>query len=166
MKAQDIVILLKIIALEARGWTMLELSRSLYLSQSEVSKALERLAFSGLIDESKKLPAKNTLYDVIINSIKYLFPVKPNRILKGIATAHSAEPMSKKIVSDSKYVWPDVNGKIRGESIEPLYKNAPKAALEDKKLYEMLSIIDCLRVGKVREQKIAMVELKKRFNIV
>ena len=39
-----------------------------------------------VIDEAKKVPAKNALYDVIVNSIKYVFPVRPGRVLKGVAT--------------------------------------------------------------------------------
>ncbi|MCF8058827.1 MAG: hypothetical protein K9K67_06005 [Bacteriovoracaceae bacterium] len=69
---------------------MNEISSSLSLSQSEVSKALARLSDSGLIDPSKKIPARSSLFDVITSSIKFLFPVRPGQVLKGIATAHSA----------------------------------------------------------------------------
>ena len=71
--------------------------------------------------------------------------------------------MKSKIVSDNKYVWPHLKGTVKGESIEPLYEKAPDAALVDPKLYEMLALIDSLRVGKVREQEIAKEELKKRI---
>ncbi len=53
MKPQDLVILLKIIALKDKEWRIIDLASSLFLSQSEVSKALERLSISGLVDESK-----------------------------------------------------------------------------------------------------------------
>lgn len=165
MKPQDLVILLKIISLENKDWQVNDLARSLHLSQSEVSKGLRRLAFSGLLDENKKNPAKNSIYDLIVNSVRYIFPVKPGQVLKGIATAHSLAPLKNKIRSEINYVWPCVEGDMRGESIEPLYKNLPKAALEDQKLYELLALIDALRVGKVREQEIAKVELSKRFGL-
>ena len=163
MKPQDLVILLKIIILQNKEWKVIELASALFLSQSEVSKALERLVFSGLLDESKRVPSKNAIYDFIVNAVKFSFPVRPERIAKGIPTSHSASPLKSKIVSDNKYVWPHLKGTVKGESIEPLYEKAPDAALVDPKLYEMLALIDSLRVGKVREQEIAKEELKKRI---
>ena len=165
MKPQDLVILLKIISLKNKEWRLVDLALSLFLSQSEVSKALERLARSGLIDESKRVPARSALYDLIVNAVKYIFPVKPGGISRGIPTSHSANPLSSKIVSESRYVWPCIEGKVKGESIEPLYKNLPKAALNDEKLYELLALVDAIRVGKAREQELAKKELKKRFRL-
>lgn len=166
MKPQDILILLKIVALEDSDWSMNDLARSLYLSQSEVSKGLDRLLFSELIDSSKRIPSLSALYDILSSSVRYIFPVKLGAIERGIPTAHSAKPLNSKINSKSKLVWPDINGTARGESIVPIYKSAPKAALEDKKLYELLALVDALRVGKVREQQLAKDELKKRFDCV
>lgn len=166
LKAQDIVILVKIIALENQDWNINNLSSSLGISQSEVSKALSRLALSGLIDETKKNPAKNSVFDVITSAIRFLFPVRPGQVLKGIPTAHSVPPLSKKIRSGVNYIWPDPNGTMRGESIEPLYKTVPKIVGEDKKFYEMMALIDAIRVGKSREQLLAKEELRKRFGLV
>lgn len=166
LKSQDILILLKITSLNEAQWSMNDLAQSLYLSQSEVSKAFDRLLFSGLIDESKRVPALSALFDILCTSARYIFPVRAGGIERGIVTAHSAKPISSKIRSESKLVWPDINGDTRGESIEPLYKSAPKAALEDPLLYELLALVDSLRVGKAREQQIARVELKKRFDRV
>jgi hypothetical protein len=163
MKPQDLVILLKIIILKNKEWKVTELASALFLSQSEVSKALERLVFSGLLDESKRVPSKNAIYDFIVNAVKFSFPVRPGRLLKGIPTSQRANPLNSKIVSDDKYVWAHLKGSVKGESIEPLYEKAPDAALIDPKLYEMLALIDALRVGKVREQEIAKEELKKRI---
>lgn len=163
MKAQDLVILLKIILLKDKNWKVIELSSALFLSQSEVSKGLERLVFCGLLDETKKNPSKTSFYEYLIHAVKYAFPVKPGRLSKGIPTSHSAPPLNSKIVSESKYVWPHLKGTIKGESIEPLYKGAPDAAIADSDLHEMLSLIDALRVGKAREQALAKEMLKKRI---
>ena len=78
-------------------------------------------------------------------------------------TAHSAHPLNKEIQSSESYVWPSGEGKARGQGIEPLHKAVPLACNRDEKLYELLSLADALRVGKVREQKIAMQELVKRI---
>jgi len=44
-----------------------------------------------------------------------------------------------------------------------LYKTVPEISVKDEKLYELLALTDALRIGKIREQKIAIVELTKRI---
>ena len=61
-----------------------------------------------------------------------------------------------------KYIWPTEIGTIKGQSIEPLYAGAPAAASEDPVLYEMLALINALRVGQARERILAVDALKKR----
>ena len=60
-------------------------------------------------------------------------------------------------------VWPDPKGEIRGQAFLPLYRSAPKAALKDKKLYELLVLVDAIRGGRVREKDLAVKEMQKRL---
>jgi hypothetical protein len=60
-------------------------------------------------------------------------------------------------------VWPDPEGDTRDYEFSPLYKTVPKAALKDKKLYELLSSVDAIRDGRGREREIAIKELKARL---
>jgi hypothetical protein len=71
---------------------------------------------------------------------------------------------SKLVASPSEvYVWPDPQGVVRGQAIAPLYRSVPQAASNDPELYALLSLIDALRVGRVREQRLAASELEKRL---
>ena len=63
-------------------------------------------------------------------------------------------------------VWPYAEGKQRGISLAPLYKTAPKAALQDESFYELLVLADALRDGRIRERKIAEAELCRRLRAV
>jgi hypothetical protein len=47
--------------------------------------------------------------------------------------------------------------------IEPLYKAIPYAASQDQELYELLGLVDALRVGRVREQQLAADFLQQRL---
>ncbi len=60
-----------------------------------------------------------------------------------------------------EYVWPEFKGEVRGLAIEPLYKETVKAIRQDQNLYKMLALVDVIRVGKVREFKVAIEELEK-----
>ncbi|MDO1450824.1 hypothetical protein Q0590_31410 [Rhodocytophaga aerolata] len=163
MRPQDVVILLKIVAQDTQVWNYLTLSYGLSISQSEVSESLHRSAFAGLIDNEKKSVYKKALLDFLIYGIKYVFPVKPGAIVRGMPTAHSARPLSEIITSSEIYVWPDEEGIARGQSIEPLYSSVPKAIKGDVRLYELLALVDAIRVGKARERNIAVEELTKRM---
>jgi hypothetical protein len=48
-------------------------------------------------------------------------------------------------------------------SVEPLYRTVPEAVAGDSELYELLALIDAIRVGRAREIKIAHDELSRRL---
>ena len=165
MRPQDIVILLKIIAIKDNNWKSKTISESLNISASEVSEALNRCQFAKLIDSKKQKVHTSAFKEFLIYGLKYVFPVKPGAIVRGMPTAHSAFPI-KEHIAESKdvYVWAYAKGNARGQSIEPLYKTVPAIVENDKLFYELLAIVDTIRVGKAREVNIAIVELEKRIN--
>ncbi|HYW85650.1 MAG TPA: hypothetical protein VFB30_20530, partial [Spirochaetia bacterium] len=59
-------------------------------------------------------------------------------------------------------VWRSCGGLVRGESISPLYTSAPEAASKDPTLYEILALIDVVRIGDTRSRNIAVSMLEKR----
>ena len=67
------------------------------------------------------------------------------------------------INSNEKYVWPYAKGNERGQAIEPLYSTVVEATSNDKELYELLTMVDAIRVGRIREKEIAKKELEKRI---
>lgn len=163
MKPQDIVVLLKLIALNSDNWQQVPLAHSLKMSQSEVSQSVARSKFAGLLDDTGKRVMMQAFYDFLQYGLAVVFPVKPGAIVRGIPTAHSAAPLNMEISSGENYVWPFAMGSVRGHGITPLYASVPQAALEDEQLYELLSLVDALRVGKVREKNLAIQELKHRI---
>jgi len=164
MRPQDIVVLLKIISMQNQVWRNIDIANALNLSPSEVSEALNRSKIAKLIDGKKKSVNPNSFKEFLIYGLKYVFPVEPGAMVRGIPTAHSAPPVSENISqSGDVYVWPYAKGLKRGQAIEPLYKTMPEVAPKDNSLYELLAITDTLRVGRAREIKIAIEELEKRF---
>jgi hypothetical protein len=164
MRPQDIAVLLKIVALKHDNWNNSDLAYSLKISASEITEVLNRCKIAGLIDAKKRKVLINSFKEFLIYGLKYVFPTEPGAIVRGIPTAHSAYPINQHISSgDDVYVWPYAKGNQRGQAIEPLYKTLPSIVQEDKLFYELLTIIDTIRVGRAREIKIAIEELEKRF---
>ncbi len=163
MRPQDIVVLLKIIALGNHLWQNKDLAWSLHISASEISESLNRNYISGLIDSQKKKASRQSLMEFLEHGLHYVFPAIPGSITNGIATAHSHPFMQDYFKSDEYYVWPDFEGKARGSAIEPLYKGVIKSVSGDDLLYKLLALVDVIRVGRAREVQVAIKELKKNI---
>ena len=164
LKPQDIVVLLKIFGLSGQ-WTYSELAKSLKMSSSEVHAALKRCSASSLYSDRRRKIISPALEEFLIHGLKYVFPTQPGAIVRGMPTAHSAEPLKDLLVGSENdiYVWAFGLGETKGQEIKPLYRSVPQAVAEDRELYEMLAIVDSLRVGKTREKELAATELKKRL---
>ena len=161
MRPQDVAILLKICALGEQSWQLAGLAASLRVSISEVSESLNRSQFAGLIDFTKKRVNRQNLFDFLSYGFRYVFPVQPGTLVRGIPTAHSHPFMKTQFATEMDYVWPDVKANVIGLQIQPLYPKQVEAVIEDEKYYTLLAIADVLRVGKVREVKYALEEFKK-----
>ena len=163
LKPQDIVILLKIIAMGKKDWFHHTLAQELGMSQSEVTQSLNRSKYAGLIDNERKKVNRIAFSEFILHGLSYAFPQQPGALVRGVLTAHAAEPLNQLIHSSEKYVWPYAKGTDRGQAIEPMYNTAVEASSKDHDLYELLTLVDAIRVGKVREKELAKKELEKRI---
>jgi len=161
MRPHDIVVLLKIASKGEEQWYVKDLAYELGISQSEVSESLNRSKIARLLDHDKKRLNRLSLMEFIQHGLSYVFPAELGTLKRGIPTSHSAEPLSGIINAEIDYVWPSATGTLQGLGIEPLHVNVPQAINKDKKLYQMLTLIDAIRVGRQRERQIAISELEK-----
>ncbi|MBI5603593.1 MAG: hypothetical protein HY879_09565 [Deltaproteobacteria bacterium] len=165
LKPQDILILLKIIALGEAPWSYASLAADLFMSTSEVHAGIKRAVAARLMDSQRGRPFKKPLEEFLIHGVKYAFPPDRGGLTRGVPTAYAAAPLREQISQpmEPPPVWPDPEGDTRGYEFSPLYKSVPKAALKDRKLYELLAIVDAIRDGRARERESAVRELKRRL---
>ena len=96
--------------------------------------------------------------------LKYVFPAEIGAVDRGIPTSHSAPPLSEEIVSGTDvFVWPYAKGKKRGMIVSPLYRSIPEVVLKYPKFYELMTLVDALRIGKAREVVLARELLEARL---
>lgn len=167
LKPQDIVVLLKIVALAIAGdsWTQASLSRQLYLSPTEVHSSFKRLTASRLYDDTYQMVNISALQEILFHGIQYFFPAVRGTVTRGLPTASAAPPLIYSIQqAQLPPVWPWPSGLTRGYAIQPLYPTVPKAAAADFILYELLALVDAVRDSGPREKTIAIDELNKRLN--
>lgn len=159
MKPQDMLVLLKVFLWQSRKWTQRELAESLSMNLAEVNHSLKRLAEVKLFDPHDKFVLHRSALEFILHGLPFVFPGKLGPMKSGHPTAHAV--LGDEILFDENdlYVWPDKNGEKRGHSVIPLHKGAAEASKKDPQLYQLLALIDVLRVGQAREKNIA----KKRL---
>jgi hypothetical protein len=163
MKSQDVMIAALLAAYPGRAWTYPALAEAAGLSPSALFRSVERLRFAGLVVPNNFRVFEERLVAFIEHGVPYVFPVAPAKLARGVPTAHSAAPLNEHIGAGTAFVWPYAEGKVRGESIEPLAPSVPQAALRDATLYRILALIDAVRVGRPREKKLAMTLLNKEL---
>lgn len=155
LKPQDILVLLKLAVHPGEAWSYGSLASSLKLSSAEAHAAIKRATLAGLINIRHRRPIRASLEELLVHGVKYVFPAQRGPITRGIPTAHAAPPLVAEFIATDELppVWPDPEGTIRGETLEPIYRSVPQAARLDNKLYEALALLDAIRIGRVRERK-------------
>lgn len=167
LKPQDILVLLKLIAIDGNSWSYNGLAVELGMSPAEVHAAVKRALAAQLAvkRDGKMFPNVRNLEEFLIHGIRYVFVPERGDMTRGMPTLYAASPLKNKIVSSSEPppVWPDPEGKVRGVSFSPLYRSAPEAARIDDQLYELLVLVDALRAGRARERNMAVSVINKRL---
>lgn len=166
LKPQDVLLLMKLVAINKQSWTFNKLAIELGMSPSEVHGAAQRVLAAKLAvtQDGVIVPHARNLLEFLEHGIQYVFVPEMGGISRGMPTAHAAPPFDVTFTdAELPPVWPDPMGEVSGLAFSPLYKSAPTAARADKALYELLSVVDCIRAGRAREKKAAIQELKMRI---
>ena len=165
-KSQDVVVALLLALEHGTNRTYAELGQTLGMSASEVHAAVRRLREARLIDPETRAVRVEALRNFLVHGVPYAFPASPKEITRGMPTAWAAPTMADRIRSSDHLppVWPDPNGKVQGSAVEPLYPSVPGAARRHPMLYELLALVDALRIGRARERDLAEKEIAIRLN--
>jgi len=132
-----------------------DLARSLHLGVAEVHRGVRRLELARLAQTGERRVNRQALLEFLVHGVRYVFPAVLGPETQGIPTAAAAPALAEKIPGGPTAVWLDAAGKTRGVSLVPLYRAAPQAALADEDLYRALALVDVLRLGELRERRLA-----------
>lgn len=165
LKPQDVVVLLKLVAIGSRSWTYSGLAREIGMSASEVHAAIHRAQSARLYADVLRTVMHPNLYEFLVHGVRYAFPAEIGSPTRGIPTAHAAPPLSGIIVADEPLppVWETATGATNGVALTPLYKSVPFAAERDPELHQLLACVDALRIGRVRERNAATEALRRKI---
>ena len=173
LKPQDLLVVLKFAASDtADSSTYKRLAESLFMSASEVFESTRRAIVSRLLLEYAPLAkgvaryrvSAPNLHEFLTGGLRYIFPGVLGSVTRGFRTAYSAPPLDAQLASpedDLPVVWPHHRGDTRGLALEPIYRTVVEAALQDRRLYTWVVLVDALRLGDARIRSTAAVEVSK-----
>ena len=191
LKAQDVLVACKLYSLAevvrpASDWTYSGLSGELGISLSETYNSFERCCLAQLIVtvRDRRVVSKRHFYELLAVAVPRIFYAARGGLEVGLPTSVHAPALRSKfegVPGAIPTVWPcDYSAdkevgkeyrrensrpllRIRGESISPIYPSVPEAAAQDSLLYELLALVDVVRIGDTRSRNLAVAILEKKI---
>jgi hypothetical protein len=167
LKPFDFVLAVKIAVNRRHDFLLAQLASEFEVSLSTVHAALGRAESARLLTRSAgSLRAlRPSLQEFAIHGVKYAFPAAAGRATRGLPTAIGAPVLVAlfEVAEGLVPVWPHAEGTHHGFEVVPLHPSVPKVALRDQAFYDVLALVDAIRVGAAREREIALDELKARL---
>ena len=143
--------------------TFVGLATTTGLSVGETHNAVRRLALAGLLSPGARRPVGEVLLRFLVYGVPHAFPAVVGPETVGVATALGAPVFEGVLAAADAHVWPDPDGAVRGLALTPLFSKASALPKRNPVLYGLLTLIDALRVGQVRERKVAEELLRDRL---
>ena len=103
LKPQDVVLLLKLVALGEAGWTYQRLANELALSPSEAHAGVRRAVAARLMTDAKSAtgrPIREALKEFLLHGVKYAFPPERGELTRGLPTGYAAPPLADQQAKD------------------------------------------------------------------
>jgi hypothetical protein len=167
LKPFDFVLAVKVAVNKDKDFLIAQLAQEFDVSLSTVHSALRRGEASRLLSRSSGplRAVRSSLQEFAICGLKYAFPAVLGRSIRGVPTSIGAPVLARHFEATDALVpvWPHPEGKVFGFELVPLHPSVPKAALKDDALYEVLALVDAVRVGAAREREIAVNELQAKL---
>ena len=158
LRPLDVVVGLRLT--EVPGASYQALARDLGIYPSQAHSSVRRLGTARLISVLRREVNRRSLLEFLEHGVRYAFPGELLRRSLGVPTAHSGPILAEKIMSDDPIVWPSIDGPIEGVGLDPLYPQATKLPQICPGLYALLTVVDAIRVGRVRERRVAITYLR------
>ncbi|HMJ01372.1 MAG TPA: hypothetical protein VK506_00440 [Conexibacter sp.] len=161
--------LLPLLALLRRGrdarWTVRSLAAELRMPPAAVQRSLARLGETPVYDAARRRVDRSSAIELLEHALPFVAPVRLGAPTRGVRTAWAAPVLSGRFAPTDELppVWPAPEGDVRGLSVAPLHPAAVEIARGDPWMYEMLALVDGVRLGDVRVRGVARELLHERL---
>lgn len=163
LKPLDVVVAVMAAAIEPADWTIAAMAEALGVSSSQAFRSAQQAAAVGFLHAERAgrrvthRVHRAPLIEFLTHGVRYTFVPEHGRLTRGVPTAHAAPVLAShfRATDAAVPVWPHPAGTVRGESLEPLHRCVPDAALRQPRFHEVMALIDALRTGRARDRAIA-----------
>lgn len=130
-----------------------------------VQRSLARLDETPVYDAARRRLNRSATAEFFEHALPFVAPGSLGAPTRGVPTAWAAAPLSTAIgeAGDLPPVWPSSEGELRGREVQPVHPAAVSFAKSDPWMYEMLALVDGIRVGDARVRGIARELLRGRL---
>lgn len=165
LKPQDFVVALKIAIGGESFNSYAAIAQALAMSTSEVHGSVQRARLSRLIAAKELVANRTALHEFASHGVMYAFPGFLGPVTRGIATASGGPSLRDQLITTDEAVpvWPYALASQRGPALYPLYPSIPSIAERDPALYDVLTLIDAVRIGAARERELALNLIAQRL---
>lgn len=168
LKPQDLVVAVKLAANRHRDFVLATLAEELGMAISAVHGSIRRAEQARLLSRSggSVRAIRGAVKEFLIHGAKYAFPAFLGSTGRGMPTTVGA-PALVEFFDQTKVlppVWPDPNGEMWGPTVVPLHSSVPGAAGRDKEFYDLMALLDAIRLGAARERELAAAAIEERLS--
>jgi hypothetical protein len=163
LRPADVAVALRLAGEPGEGYEAL--SGALAISLGAAHNSVGRLEQAGLVVPESRDVDRRSLLEFLVHGARFAFYPVVGPEGRGVPTAHAAPPLSDDIVGDTAFVWPSARGSARGTTLTPLYAGAPETVETAPEVYRALALVDALRVGRVRERRLAREHLERLLSV-
>lgn len=168
LKSQDTLLALKYwsMAQGGRSDSVRLISELTGISAGEISKSTKRLITARLLvkREERYFTESGALLEWLCYGVRYAYPWQNSGYGRGMPTAWNCPILKSDVMPPvPALVWQQTGGVMEGIYVEPFHAAVPFAAARDPLLYEVLSLVDAIRIGKPRELAIARSMLTEKI---
>jgi hypothetical protein len=166
LREMDVVVLLGLLQCTGGDWTVRSLATDLGLPSASVQRSLDRLAATPVFDARRRRVSLGATDELFDHALRYLAPATAGGETRGLATSWAALPLSEHLARGNELppVWPDPHGDVRGLELAPLHPAVVSLARANSQMYELLALVDALRMGEARTRGLAVELLRARIH--
>jgi hypothetical protein len=161
LRPSDIPVALQIALTPASRYE--SLASTLGIALSAAHRSVQRLELAALLVPGERTARHHAILEFLLHGARYAFPAVLGRTAVGVPTAHAAPPLHTDGTIADPVVWSAAHGTIRGESLTPLYPGAPRLIDRNPPVYELLALVDAIRLGRARDRRRATELLESRL---
>jgi hypothetical protein len=129
------------------------LSHALVTSTSAVHRSVGRLRLARICKPESRTIDRDAFLEFAIGGVPYTFPCMRTGSGRGMATGTSHPGLAASSGEDSgTFVWASSRHEVEGHVIVPLFPGVVQVAERDERLYQLLSIVEAIRIAPREER--------------